>query len=263
MKLAHLSTIKSERGLRSTLSALFFGAKGALLSSASNFENISRTVSNLRQAGYDDRALAIQESKRFITLELAANTAAKRAASIQTFADTHGVVLEVDFAPDIAHGKDQKQIIAAAEASGVDIELIKLKEQQAIKRKFDQQAQAQHMAEALFWSSEYDEDIEVKTETVLNALVRQRDYMLEWSVLDLGELTILRHDIEALTELLNSEHEDSSNNVDEAPPTPVSMSKMNSEYQSLNRHIEDEEEEDAPISPQGKKGTARRVAKSA
>lgn len=261
MKLDHLCIIRSERGLRSVLSSLFFGAKGALLSTAANFEQVSRTVSNLRAAGYQDRADAIQASQRFLVLEEALNAAALRAASIQTYADTHGVVLEVNFAPDLARGKDLKQLTAASEASGVDIEVIKRKEQEAIKRRFDTQVQAQSMAETMFWSAGYDDEVEVKTETVLNALNRQRDYMLEWSVLDLSELTIIRQDIEEVFELLEVEEnagESSEGTIDEGMARRIDAQAQYKEFASQHRRAPDPKEE--VVTPAPKK--LKRVKKS-
>lgn len=245
MKLSQLSNISSERGLRSVLSSLFFGAKGALLSSSANFEQVTRMVSNLRASGYQDRADAIQASQRFTVLEEAVTTAAMRAASIQTYADTHGVVLEVNFAPDLARGKDLKQLMAASEASGVDIEVIKRKEQESIKRRYDTQAQAQSMAETMFWSAGYEDDVEVRTETVLNALNRQRDYMLEWTSLDLGELTIIRHDIAFVFHLLEIEEqagESSEGTLDEGMIRSSDAQMQYKEFASQHRRAPDPKE---------------------
>jgi hypothetical protein len=262
MKLNELSIIKSERGLRSVFSALFFGAKGALLSAAANFESISRTVSNLRQAGYADRADDIVNGKRFTTLETALNTAAVKAASIQTMADTHGIVLEVDFTPDVQRGKDAKQIEDAAAASGVPAELIKQKEQEAIKRRYDQQEQAKSAAETAFWTADHNEEVEVKTETVLAALVRQRNYMLEWNTLDLGELTILKHDIERIEQLLAIEEErgePTAGSIDDVQAVDKSAKQMNDEYQgAIASAMADTEEVAQP--PKAKRRVVKKAA---
>ena len=256
MKLHELSLIKSEAGLRSVLRSLFFGAKGALLSTSANFENMERTVTNLHKAGYGDRAEAIQSGNRYQKLSEAAHAAALKAMSIHSYADAHGVVFEADFAPEVARGKDQKQLALAAEASGVDIELLKQKETENIKRKYDQQAKAQYFAEGLFWSADFNDQVEIKTETVLNALIRQRDYMLDWSVLDLGELTILKHDIAAMEAYLSIEvdkdERQTSSEIDE-PMECTTMAQMNSAYQAA---IDAQK-------PKEKRSNVRRVKKAA
>lgn len=234
MKLNELSLIKSERGLRSVLSSLFFGAKGALLATAANFENIERTVGNLRKAGYADRAEAIESGNRYQKLRDAATAAAMKAMSIHAYADAHGCVFEADFSPDIQRGKDKKQLQAAADATGIDVAVIIAKEAAAIKRRYDQHAQAQSFAEGLFWSADFNDEVDIKSETVLNALVRQRDYMLEWSVLDLGELTILKHDIDAMVAYIAIEEasgEPSEGSLDE-PANEATMTAMNEAYQA-------------------------------
>lgn len=235
MKLHELSLIHSEAGLRSVLRSLFFGAKGALLGTAANFENIERTVTNLHKAGYGDRAEAIASGNRYQKLKEAAHSAALKAMSIHAYADAHGVVFEADFAPEVARGKDQKQLEAAAEASGVDLETLKKKETENIKRKYDQQAKAQFFAEGLFWSADFNDQVDIKTETVLNALNRQRDYMLDWSVLDLSELTILKHDIAAMETYLAHEidmaERQTPGGIDEIPEHET-MQGMNQAYQA-------------------------------
>jgi hypothetical protein len=234
MKLFELEIIKSERGLRSVLSSLFFGAKGQLLASAANFENIERTVGNLNRAGYQDRAEAIASGNRYQKLHDAAYAAALRAMSIHSYADAHGCVFEADFSPDIARGKDKKQLAAAAEATGIELEVLIKKEADAIKRKYDQQAQAKTFAEGLFWSADFNDQVEIKSETVLNALVRARDYLLEWSVLDLAELTILKHDINAMMKYIEVESQagdPTEGSIDE-PEVVQSMVAMNEAYQA-------------------------------
>lgn len=234
MKLHELSIIKSERGLRSVLSSLFFGAKGALLATAANFENIERTIGNLRKAGYADRAEAIASGNRYQKLHDAAHGAALKAMSIHAYADAHGAVFEADFSPDIQRGKDKKQLAEAAEAAGIEIEVLVKKEAEAIKRKYDQHAQAQSFAEGLFWSADFNDQVEIKSETVLNALVRQRDYMLEWSVLDLGELTILKHDIAAITAYIEIEAQrgDPTEGSIDDPGNEATMTEMNEAHQA-------------------------------
>jgi hypothetical protein len=234
MKLHELSLIKSERGLRSALSSLFFGAKGALLASAANFESIERTVGNLRKAGYADRAEAIESGNRYQKLQDSAHAAAQKAMSLHSYADSRGAVFEADFSPEIQRGKDLKQLQAASEAAGIDIEVLKQKEANAIKRKYDQHAQAQCFAEGLFWSADFNEDIEIKAETVLNALSRQRDYLLEWSVLDLAELVVLKHDINAMVAYIEVEENrgEPTEGSHDDPHTDATMSAMNSAYQA-------------------------------
>lgn len=235
MKLNQLSLIKSERGLRSVVSALWFGSKGAVLTAAANFNGINDTVKSLDKAGYADRAENIRNGLRYQTLETQLKSVALRAASLSAFADSHGIALDIDMAPEIQRGKDEKQLAAVSEASGIPVETIKAKEMAAIKRRYDQQVDAQLMAEAEFYSAAFDEEVEFKTETVLNALVRQRDYMLEWANLDLGELVILKHDIELVEKMLLVEQEKEEASTDGSIDALIgekSMTQLNQEHQA-------------------------------
>lgn len=241
MKLNQLSLIKSERGLRGVINAAWFGAKSQLLTATSNFEGVNRTVSNLRQAGYTDRAADIAASKRYVELESRMKEAALRAASLSAFADSAGIILDISMAPELQRGMDEKQLQQASEASGVDVATLKEKQNAAAKRRYDQQVDAQLIAEAEFFAAGYDDEIEIKNETVLNALSRQRDYMLEWTSLDLGELTILKADIEAVQEIIDREGHledqtdgsiDNAALVEAARSAQPSMAKMNADHQN-------------------------------
>ena len=271
MKLHELEAIKSERGLRSVLNALWFGSKGALLAASANFENVSNTVRQLTNAGYADRAETIRNSVRYQKLEQSANEAAERAAAIHAFAEAKSHQIEVDFTPEYQRGKDEKQIAAAAEASGVSADLIREKERKAIEQRYAAQLYAKLAAETLFWSASGCEvdSVAVKSETVLNSLVRQRDFMLEWSNLDLGELTLLKHDINFVEHLINVEEnqgESSEGSIDEGMTVESSMTDMNRQYQaeiaSTRKALGADEDEEAPAKPigkGGKAGTARAV----
>lgn len=234
MKLFELSNIKSERGLKAVLNSLWFGSKGALLANAANFEQMANTVRKLTDAGYGDRAETIRNSNRYVTLEQRANEAAERAASIHAWAEAHGLSIAVDFTPDYQRGKDEKQLQVASEASGVDINVIKEKERRAIENRYHAQLYAQMAAEALFWSADGGSDnVEIRAETVLNSLTRQRDFMLEWSNLDLGELTLLKHDIDHMLHLIDLEghRQATDGTIDEGTIHEPSMSDMNRQYQ--------------------------------
>lgn len=237
MQLNELSILSSDRGVRSALRSLFFGARSSLLSACANIKNMNATVARLRKDKFNDRADAILETPRYKTLQSAVDQAAIRCASIDAYANSLGVMIDADFNPVMRGGKTQEQLTAVAQATGIDeAKLIEI-ESRGIKASYARELDAQTDAEVAFYSSEADDTLEIKAEVVLRAFERERNRMLEWANLDLGELTLMRHDIEVLTRMADFEERDVEptegsidNEVAEALNAPKSLSAIYAEY---------------------------------
>ena len=199
MKLSQLTSLNSERGIKSALSALIFGAKQRLLSVAVQHESMTRTIHNLRQAGYADRASDVENGKRFKQVEERALSAAEQLSILVAKCDELGVIVDVEIEPTMRRLMDEKQMKMAAEFSGIDADTIKSQALKAAKTQFEQEQQASMHAQALFYSACGDEtDLDIKAESVLSALMRERDRILTYSNIlpYLGELGLLKKDIE-------------------------------------------------------------------
>lgn len=237
MQLNELSILSSERGIRSALRSLFYGARSSLLQACANIKNMNATVERLRRDGYQDRANAIMETPRYTTLKAGVDNAAIRCASIDAYANTLGIMLETDFNPVMQGGKTKEQLAAVSEATGIEVAKLEEIERRGIKSRYDRDADAQTDAEVAFYSSEADDELEIKAETVLRAFERERNRMLEWTNLDLGELTLMRHDIAVLERLVDFEERDVEptegsidNEVAESLSKPKALSEMYAEY---------------------------------
>lgn len=237
MQLNELSILSSDRSVRSALRSLFFGARSSLLSACAKIKNMNATIERLRKDGYQDRADAILETPRYKTLQSAVDQAAIRCASIDAYAISIGVMLDIDFTPVIRGGKTKEQLKAVADATGIDEAKLTEIELRGIKASYARELDAQTDAEAAFYSSEADETLEIKAETVLRAFERERNRMLEWTNLDLSELALMRHDIEVLTRLVDFEERDVEptqgsidNEFAEALNAPKSLSAIYAEY---------------------------------
>lgn len=201
MKLSQVTALNSERGIKSAISALIFGAKQRLLQAAVTHERMTRTVHNLRQAGYADRASDVENGKAFVQAEKRALEAAETMSILVAAADSHGVVIDVEIEPTMRRLMDEKQLKLAAEFSGLDEDTIKSAALKSAKTQFEQEQQASLHAQALFYSACGEEvDLDVKAESILSALMRERDRILTYSnVLPyLGELGLLKKDIEVV-----------------------------------------------------------------
>lgn len=238
MQLNELSILSSERGVRAALRSLFFGARSSLLTACGNIRNMNATVERLRRDGYQDRANAILETPRYVTLKNAVDQAAIRAASIDGYAQTLGHVIDSDFNPIMAGGKTKDQLAAVAEATGIDEAKLVEIERKGIKARYDREADAQTDAEVAFYSTEGADDLEIKAQTVLNAFERERNRMLEWANIDLGELVLLKHDIAMLERLVDYEEREVEptegsidNDVAEQLSKPKALSAIYAEYQ--------------------------------
>jgi hypothetical protein len=212
MQLNELNVLSSTRSQRAALRSTWYGARSQLLTACANIKTMEHTVQRLRHEGFGDRAEMIMASPRYVTLRSAVETVAIRAISISTAAESLGIALETDFAPMIGSGKTKAQLAAAAEASGVAVEKLVEMETRALKARFDREMEAELDAAASFYSATSDEEIPLKTETILKAVERERDRMLEWGNLDLGELTLMKTDIDILTRLVDEE----SNEVEQS-----------------------------------------------
>jgi hypothetical protein len=237
MQLNELTQLTSDRGVRAALRSLFYGSRSQLITAAANIKGMNITVERLRRDGYQDRATMVIESPRYCTLKAAMDSAAMRCASIDSLAQRIGFVLETDFNPILQTGKTKDQIKAAAEATGIDEKRLTEIEEKGIRARFARDADAQLDAEQAFYSTAGDDDIDVKASTVLKAFERERNRMLEWSNLDLGELVLMRHDIAVLERMVDFEERDVEktegsidNEVAEALSLPRSLSAIYDEY---------------------------------
>ena len=220
MKLSQLTALNSERGIRSALSALLFGAKQKLLSVSVQHERMTRTVHNLTQAGYADRASDVTNGKAFKSVEARALEAADTLSIIVAAADSHGIVIDLEIEPTMRRLMDAKQLALAAEFSGVKAEDIEAAALKSAKTQFEQEQQAALHAQTLFYTASGEEvDLDVKAESVLSALLRERDRILTYSNIlpYLGELGLLKKDIETVEWIINNTVEG------EAPPDVVDM----------------------------------------
>ena len=253
MQLNELSILSSERGIRAALRSLFFGSRSQLLQSCANIKTMNATIERLRRDGYQDRANAILETPRYSTLKNAVDLAAVRCASIDAYANTLGIMIETDFNPVMSGGKTKEQMAAVAEATGIDEARLAEIERRGIKQRYDREADAQTDAEVAFYSSEADDEIEIKADTVLRAFERERNRMLEWTNLDLGELTLMRHDLEVLARLVDYEDRDVEptegsidNEVAEQLSKPKALSAIYEEYKrEINSVRENQRKEEA------------------
>lgn len=218
MKLSQVLALNSEKGIRSAISALMFGAKQRLLSIAVQHERMTRTVHNLRQAGYADRASDVENGKAFKQAEERALDAAETLSILVAAADSHGVVVDLDIEPTMRRLMDNKQLALAAEAAGVDEDTIKAHALKAAKTQFESEQQAALHAQALFYSaSGGEDDLDVKAESVLSALMRERDRILTYSNIlpYLGELTLLKKDIAVVEHIIANTVDDQSPDITE------------------------------------------------
>jgi hypothetical protein len=242
MQLNELTQLTSDRSVRAALRSLFYGARSQLITACANIKTMRMTVERLRRDGYQARADALLDTPRYTTLQEAVDKAAIRCASIDALAHSIGAIIETDFNPVMQSGKTKEQLAAAAEATGIDEAKLAEIEAKGIKQRFARDADAQTDAEVAFYSTQADDGIEVKAETVLRAFERERNRMLEWSNLDLGELTLMRHDIAVLERIADFEERDveqSKGSIDdqvaESLSAPRSLSAI---YEEYKREIE-------------------------
>jgi hypothetical protein len=253
MQLNELSILSSERGVRAALRSLFYGSRSSLLQACANIKSMNATVERLRKDGYQDRANAILETPRYTTLKSAVDNAAIRCASIDAYANTLGVMLETDFNPVMQGGKTKEQMLAVSEATGIDVAKLEEIERKGIKSRYDRDADAQTDAEVAFYSSEANDELEIKADTVLRAFERERNRMLEWTNLDLSELTLMRHDIEVLERMVDYEEREVEptegsidNEVAESLSKPKALSAIYEEYKrEINLVRENQRKEEA------------------
>jgi len=242
MQLNELTQLTSDRGVRAALRSLFYGSRSQLITACANIKTMRMTVERLRRDGYQERADALLDTPRYQTLQTAVDQAAMRCSSIDALAHSIGAIVETDFQPVMQSGKTKEQLAAAAEATGIDEEKLAEIEAKGIKQRFARDADAQTDAEVAFYSSQADEDVEIKASTVLRAFERERNRMLEWTNLDLGELTLMRHDISVLERMADFEDRDVEktegsidNEVAESLSKPRSLSAI---YEEYKREIE-------------------------
>lgn len=208
MKLSQVLALNSERGIRSALSALMFGAKQRLLSASVTHSRIANTIHQLRQAGYNDRASDVENGKAHKLAEGRAIEAAEQLSKLVAAGDCLGIVIDIEIEPTMRRLMDAKQLRLAAEFSGVDAETIQKAALTSAQSQFEAEQQASLHAKTLFYSaSGSDTDMEVKAESVLAALVRERARILTYSnvMLYLGELGLLKQDIETVEALAHNE----------------------------------------------------------
>jgi hypothetical protein len=202
MKLSQVLALNSERGIRSALSALTFGAKQRLLSISVQHERMTRTISNLNAAGYADRAADVENGKAFKQVDARALEAADQLSLLVAAADSHGVVIDLDIEPTMRRLMDAKQLSLAAQFSGLTEDTIKAAALSSAKTQFEQEQQASLHAQTLFYTacSQDDVDLDVKAESILSALMRERDRILTYSNIMpyLGELGLLKKDIDTV-----------------------------------------------------------------
>lgn len=206
MKLSQLTALNSERGIKSALSALIFGAKQRLLGASVQHERMTRTTHNLRQAGYNDRASDVENGKAFKQAEARALEAADQMSALVAAADCHGVVIDVEIEPTMRRLMDSKQLALAAEFSGVSEDDINAAALKSAKTQFENEQQAALHAQTMFYTAAgSDVDLDVKPESVLSALMRERDRILTFSNIlpYLGELGLLKKDIAAVEHIIN------------------------------------------------------------
>jgi hypothetical protein len=189
-----MESIHSEQGRKAVARSAFFGARSALLAATAQLEGLSRTIT-LLQDKYPERARNIRESTRFTDADVKAQAAANRAAGIHAIAEAFGKV-DVDFTPTMSMPPTKDEAEQIADAAGLDVQFVLTKRAEAANRRFHAEMEASTMAEAFFYGAmEPDEDPDVRAEIALNALTRQRGFMLEWSNVDYAELVLLKHDI--------------------------------------------------------------------
>ena len=242
MQLNELTTLTSDRGVRAALRSLFYGARSQLITACANIKTMRMTVERLRRDGYQARADALLDTPRYQTLQTAVDQAAMRCSSIDALAHSLGAIIETDFQPVMQSGKTKEQLAAAAEATGIDEEKLAEIEAKGIKQRFARDADAQTDAEVAFYSSMPDEDVEIKASTVLKAFERERNRMLEWTNLDLGELVLMRHDIAVLERMADFEDRDvepSEGSIDDQVAESLSKPRaLSAIYDEYKREIE-------------------------
>lgn len=207
MNLSNVLELNSERGIRSALSALMFGEKSRLLNGAVQHQRMTETVSALRKAGYMDRAADIEAGKAYLAAEHRAYDAASRLCTLDAAAQSHGLSIDIEIKAEMRRVMDQKQIALAAEFSGVSSDEILVAANNAARAQFEREEHAQLTAQTLFYTAQGEDDISVPTQTVLNALIRERGRVLTFSnVLPfLGDLGLLKKDIEDVENMLERE----------------------------------------------------------
>lgn len=196
MKLSQvMQSVNCEYGLRRVCSAIMFGATQRLLSAAATVEGITRSI-NVLSEKFPDRAQRLRDSSRY-------SDAIKRMDETAQYAATvHGVVetrfpSELEFTPAEFRMPDEATLKQAAEFAEVSIERLVNDQMVAAEKRYQQQLLAKDLASAAFYEAVADEDCDVQAATVMNALLRVREFMLTWnmSLNTVTTLGLIRDDI--------------------------------------------------------------------
>lgn len=206
MKLSNvMSSINCEYGLRRACSAIMFGATQRLLSAAAAVEGITRSISVLSEK-FPDRAQRLRESNRYADAVKRMDEAARYAATVHGIIETR-FPQEPEFQPAEFRMPDEATLKQAAEFAEVSVERLIGDQIAAAERRYQQQLLAKDLASAAFYEAVADEDAEVPAATVVNALLRTREFMLTWnmSLNTITALGLLRDDIRRLEAIAERE----------------------------------------------------------
>jgi hypothetical protein len=257
MKLSQVLALNSDRGIRSVISALTFGAKQRLLSVTVQYERMTRTIHSLNQAGFADRASDVAEGKAFKASEQRTMEAANTLSILIAAADSRGIVVDLDIEPTMRRLMDQKQMALAAESSGLTVEEITKAAVTSAKMQFEQEQQAAMLAQSLFYTACGEEtDLDVKAESVLSALQRERGRIITFSNIlpYLGDLALLKKDIEVVEWIIANtvEGEADPDVVDMIVPTaPAASTKkrrvVKKQQKAIDEGCEPEDIRDAEV----------------
>lgn len=206
MKLSQvMSSISCDSALRRVCGTVMFAATQRLLGAAAAVEGITRSISFLAEK-FPDRAQRLRESNRYTDALARLDDTAKHAATV------HGVIearfpQEPEFMPAEFRMPDEATLKQAAEFADVPVDKLISDQITAAERRYQQQLLAKDLASAAFYSASADEDAEVPAQTVMNALLRAREYMLSWnmSVNTITSLGLLRDDIKRMEPIVERE----------------------------------------------------------
>jgi hypothetical protein len=203
-----MNTISSQAGRKAVARNALFGAIASLRAQVSRLESMTKSITVLTEKGFHHRADAIRYSDRYLSLDKAVETAAKRAQGIYCIAAA-SFDIKPEFEPGMPRHLSKEQLAQIAEFSGMPVDKVIELRHKADSKRYASELEAMSMTEAMFWSPDPDEDPEVKAETVLKALQQTMGFIMTWNNPDFAELGILRVDIEIMETIVarESKHE--------------------------------------------------------
>lgn len=200
-----MNTISSQVGRKAVARNSLFGAIASLRAQVSRLEGMTKSITVLTDKGFHHRADAIRNSDRYVSLDKAVETAARRAQGIFVIA-SQSFDIKPEFEPGVPKHLSQEQLAQIAEFSGMPVAKVIELRNNADSKRYASELEAMSMTEAMFWSADEDPDPEVKAETVLKALHQTMNFIMTWSNPDFAELGILRADIQIMETIVDREN---------------------------------------------------------